>query len=335
MSRKTKILIGLLIGFILIGLYFFILPPRVISVVPSNGNDSVALNSSLIIKFNRPIERRELQHSITPEAYGEWKFEDSLIENHLFRTTVFTPAVDLEPNTQYHVELEGISNPLGIGLSNEFSFGFKTQEKIEIVKPIGFEEEPKITLLDIPLDWQDYSLSCEAASLKMALAFKKVGVSEDEIMRKIGYDLTPRKDDIWGDPYQVYVGDIKGKICETGYGVYWEPVAKAASNWREAESFSNWGIEELIRELQSSNPVVFWGTLPDKALNDCSWHTSEGKYVKAFKEAHVRLIVGFISENGNPSKIIINDPLSGRLYWPVSYFLTNWEAFDYSGVVIR
>ena len=328
-----KILILLLVGLILISVYFFILPPRVVDSSPSD--EGVALDSSLVVKFDKPIERRKLQHSIIPEAHGEWKFEDALIENHLFRTVVFTPAIDLKSSTQYQIKLENISSPLGIGLTNEYSFEFTTVESsIEIIEKDG-PGEPRVVLLDIPLDWQDYPLSCEAASLKMALAFKGANISEDEIMGKIGYDLSLRKNDIWGDPYQVYVGDIKGEICETGFGVYWGPVAEAAGNWQEVEAFSNWTLEDLIKEIESGNPVVFWGTLPKETLHDCSWSTPEGKYIKAFKETHVRLIVGFIEENNEVSKIIINDPLSGRLYWSTSYFLTNWKAFDYRGVVIR
>ncbi len=109
------------------------------------------------------------------------------------------------------------------------------------------------------MDWQDHPLSCEAASLKMALSGKGVFVSENEIMEKIGYDLTPCKDNIWTDPYQIYVGDINGKVCRTGYGVYWGPIAKAAQNFRLAEDFSNWKIEDLTREIKLGNPVIVWG----------------------------------------------------------------------------
>jgi len=340
MNKKTIISITFTIGLILISIYFFILPPKVIKTTPSKGEKNVALNSRLVIEFDKPVKRKEIQHSISPEAYGEWKFENPLIENHLFRTLIFVPAIDLNPSTQYQVKINSISGVLGSGFKNEFSFEFETEnvplEKSSQEKnPIESIEEPKVILLDIPLDWQDYPLSCEAASLKMALGFKGLNVSEDDIMEKIGYDPTPREKDIWGNPYQGYVGDINGEICETGYGVYWQPVAKAASNWREAESFSEWGAEDLAREIREGNPIIFWGTLPKEKLNDCSWFTPEGEYIKAFKETHVRLIVGFIEEDGGPSKIIINDPLSGRLYWSLSYFLTNWKSFNYSGVVIR
>jgi uncharacterized protein YvpB len=321
-------------------IYFFIIPPRVITTTPANQASKVALDTPLIIKFDKPIKRQKLHHVIIPDTYGEWKFEGPIIKNHLYRTLIFTPAVDFEPNTQYQVNLENIINPLGFGLAGKFSFSFKTQA---IFSERNFSQKnereveqskPQITLLNIPIDWQDYPLSCEAASLKMALAYKGVYVSEDEIMEKIGYTLAPRRGNIWGDPYKTYVGQIDGRICQTGYGVYWPAVAKAAQNWREVKVLSNSKLEDLIKEIQLGNPVIVWGVLPVGKLTDCSWYTLEGKYIKAFKETHVRLVIGFIGEAENPSKIILNDPLAGRLYWPTSYFLKNWEVFNYSGVVI-
>lgn len=334
--------------------YFLVFPPRVISTTPLNQAQDVGCDSSLIIKFDKPVKRQELQHLITPKAYGEWKFKDPLIENHLYRALVFTPAIDLEPDTQYQVKIENMINPLGLSLAGDFSFNFKTQKIHYKEAPQGKNKanseessntqseallsgqpSPKITLLNIDLDWQNHPLSCEAASLKMALAGKGVYVSETDIMKKIGYDLTSRQDNIWGNPYQVYVGNIDGEICSTGYGVYWQPIAEAAKNWREAEAFSGWNLRDLTREIKLGNPVIVWGALPVKTLHDCSWHTPEGKYIKAFQETHVRLAIGFIGDSKNPSKIILNDPLAGRLYWNSSFFLTNWEVFGYSGVVIK
>lgn len=364
---RMKFLIELMTGILVIlsGIYFCILPPQVMHITPLNESDIVALDSILVIKFFQPVRRQQLQHSIIPETHGEWRFGDPLVKNHLFRTLSFIPAIGFKPNTHYQIQLKEIASPSRIGLSSNFSFGFKTdktqevfseeipQEEIkEEVKIEKFVEpqkiiasaqllkaveppKPKVTLLDIPLDWQDSPLSCEAASLKMALAFKGVVVSEDDIMEEIGYDLTPRKNNIWGDPYQIYVGKIDGRICKTGFGVYWGPVAKATNNWRSAESFSGWSIKDLIKEIELSNPVLTWGTMPVKTPTDCSWFTSEGKYIKAFLETHVRLVVGFIGAPEDPSKIILNDPLAGRIYWTTSYFLTNWAVFGNSGVVIK
>jgi len=314
---------------------FFVLfsSPQVIEVSPKTGEEDVALNSQLVIRFDKPIKRQELQYSISPEANGEWKFEDTLIKNHFYRTLIFVPAIDFTPGTEYQVKLENMKG-FGLEKTNSFLFTFKTQSFPEL-KELFIEPKIEITMLNIPLDWQDSPLSCEAASLKMALAGKGVFVSEKEIMEKIGYDLTPHKKNIWGNPYEKYVGDIDGKICETGYGVYWEPVARGAKNWREAEVFSGWKVEDLTREIKAGNSVIVWGALPVGTLTDCSWYTPEGKYILALKETHVRLAVGFIGPAENPSKIILNDPLAGKLYWSTTYFLKNWKIFNYSGVVVR
>lgn len=303
--------------------YFIFLPPRVIDLVPPDESGGVSLNASLMIKFDKPVKRQNLKFSITPETPGRWEGRDPLLKNHFFRTLIFIPAVSLESNIRYAVRLENIKS-FGPGKTNSFSFSFKTEQN----------EKLKITKLDIPLDLQDYSLSCEAASLKMAMAGKGIRVSEEEIMEKISYDPTPHKDNIWGDPYLAFVGKIDGKICSTGYGVYWEPVAKAANHWTEAQSFSNWRIEDLIKEIKSGNPVIVWGALSN-SLTDCSWFTPEGKYIKAYKETHVKLLIGFVGSPENPSKIILNDPLKGELYWEVPYFKDNWAIFGNSGVVVK
>ncbi len=331
-------------------------PPMVINFYPEEGKTNVLLDSFLVINFDKPIKRKEIQHLISPEVHGEWKFKDALIKNHLFKTLIFAPAVELKPDVQYEVKLENIRG-FGLKKSNSFQFTFKTIPDPEAIsaeaetgsngkqieynnfseeKTAKTETEPELTMIRISLDWQDRNLSCEAASLKMALAGKGIFVSETEIMDKIGYDLTPRKENIWGDPYQKYVGDIDGKMCLSGYGVYWEPVAKAAQTWRkDTGAFSGWGIKDLTREIKTGNPVVFWGVLPTGNLTDCSWYTLEGKYILAFKQTHVRTVIGFIGPEDNPSKIIINDPLSGRLYWATDYFLKNWKVFNYSGVVVK
>ncbi len=325
--KKLKISLILLVFAVFCGLfYFLVFPPKIINT---------SINSEIVIDFDKPVKRQMLEHIITLEVHGEWRYENPLVENHLYRTLRFVPAIGFQSDTQYEIELKNIINPIGIGISNYSFFSFKTEKNPEENNPEPKQSEPNITLIDIPIDWQDYPLSCEAASLKMALASKKVFVSEDQIMKKIGYDLTPRKNNVWGDPYKSYVGDISGKICSTGFGVFWEPVAQAAGCWRPSQAFTNWTIEELISELNQGNSAVVWGTLPVASLTDCSWHTPEGKYIKAYKQTHVRLAVGFIGSVENPSKIILNDPLSGKLYWSTDYFISNWQSFNSSAVVVR
>lgn len=359
--KKILLILGFLLVLIIAFLvYFLLIPPQVIS---TNLNENIDINYQIVINFDKPIDRRKVNYTFTPEAYGELQYEKPLFGKHLYRSLIFTPAIKFSPDTEYDLKLTGIVSPIGLGKSNNIDLHFKTKN-IEILKvpdlTIGDvisgiisiinnaepatdtreqvvinNQESKITLLDIPIDWQDSPLSCEAASLKMALKYKNIIVSEKDIMDKIGYDTTVRKDGIWGDPNKAFVGRINGNMCSTGFGVFNEAVTKVAENWRPAKAFTNWGIEDIVREITLGNPVIVWGTLPVKTLTDCSWHTEDGVFIKAYKETHVRLVVGFIEELDSPIKIILNDPLSGRLYWDQDFFLANWKTYNYSGIAIR
>lgn len=350
MRTETKILLALVFPLALaaVSFYLVILPPRVTLSSPLNGSIGINTSAQLVINFDKPVKRTWMEHSIEPNVPGEWEFRNSIMENHMYRTLVFTPSFPLLPDTQYEVILKNIVSTPGIGMSGDFSYAFKTKNELpdEIavsgITPVNqlalassILPEPAITILDIPLHWQEKKLSCEAASLKMALNYKGFPVSENDIMQKIDIDLTPRKDNVWGDWTKSFIGDINGSSCRTGYGVSWDPVAQAARNWNDADSFSGWSLQDVTREIRSGNPIVVWGTIPVKQLTDCSWYTPEGKYIKAFRETHVRLVIGYTGPEAKPEKIILNDPLSGTLYWSAEKFMNNWKEFGYSGVVVR
>ena len=339
--------IGLLVSIIALdGVFALRSPPSVIDSYPQDQDQRVAATPQIKVQFNKPVRRQKIRPSISPEVHGEWRFENPFIKNHLFQALVFLPINKLKADTKYHITLENIQG-FGLPWTTSFQFAFTTRQNPSFAVPQKSETqaisvpqnpapEPQITMLPIAVDWQDDALSCEAASLKMALTGKSIFVSENEIMEKIGYDVeTPRRGETWGDPHQGYVGDIDGKMCKTGFGVYWEPVAVAAKHWRGAEAFSGGTIEDVVREIQAGNPIIVWGSLSNSALTDCSWYTEEGNYIPAFKETHVRVVIGFVGPADNPSKIILNDPLAGRVYWSTDYFLQNWSVFNSSGVVVR
>jgi hypothetical protein len=97
--------------------------------------------------------------------------------------------------------------------------------------------------LDVPQIYQEKSLSCEAASLRMALKYKGVDASEDHLINLIGFDLTPKRGNVWGDPQFGFVGKINGRRMSTGYGVYWLPVLKVAKSARSISySFTNFDL---------------------------------------------------------------------------------------------
>ncbi len=129
------------------------------------------------------------------------------------------------------------------------SFVFVSKEKnvIRDIKKVGFDiqrlemdltdnqatvyakwiNKTPLTVLSVPLYYQKYSLSCEIASLRMALAYKGVLLPEDTLIADLEFDTKnpPTRDQktnrkIWGDPNKGFVGIINGKMPLTGYGVY-------------------------------------------------------------------------------------------------------------------
>ena len=83
----------------------------------------------------------------------------------------------------------------------------------------------------------------------MALNYRGAIVSETDIMNIVGYDPTIRNGNVWGDPYTAFVGDINGRQDTTGYGVYWDPIARAARTWRNATAFTGWTSGQAAEQL--------------------------------------------------------------------------------------
>ncbi|MEI7480170.1 MAG: hypothetical protein WCJ59_00920, partial [bacterium] len=107
------------------------------------------------------------------------------------------------------------------------SFVFVSKEKnvIRDIKKVGFDiqrlemdltdnqatvyakwiNKTPLTVLSVPLYYQKYSLSCEIASLRMALAYKGVLLPEDTLIADLEFDTKnpPTRDQktnrkIWG-----------------------------------------------------------------------------------------------------------------------------------------
>lgn len=298
--------------------------PQVISA-PAPAN--VSPDQKLEIVFDRPVSRRTLEKSISPEVPGVWLFESALHRTHLMRRLTFYPHFPLSPNTEYTITLSGITNTLATVKPYTQTFNFTTLDTHQTaVSP------SPVTKLNVPAYLQKYSLSCELASLRMVLAFYQIKVSEDDLIAKVGFDPTAHQGNIWGNPHQAFVGDIKGRQMTTGYGVYWGPIARVANTYRPARAFSGWTISQLTREIANRHPVIIWayskGGLP------VTWKTPDGQTIQAVTGEHTVVVVGFVGAADNPTHLIVNDSLIGQAYWDRSLFTKKWSSLGNSGVVV-
>lgn len=195
--------------------------------------------------------------------------------------------------------------------------------------------KPNSTIkLSVKFHRQEHSLSCEVAALKMALNYKGVKVSENELIKKLPFaEPKIKKNNTWGDPNIGFVGNIDGKMPNTGYGVYAKPIVVLANDYRPAKIVQNAGLNDLIIALEKENPIVVWTVIgPTK---DISWKTPDGKKIKAFQIEHAQVLIGYTGNKDNIKKIILLDPIYGEIYWDKQLFLNRWEILDRQAIVIE
>ena len=187
----------------------------------------------------------------------------------------------------------------------------------------------------VPFHHQEHTLSCEVASLKSALAYHGINVSESELIKyqPISYPLE-YKNGTWGDPSKGYVGNIDGSQPRmTGYGIYWEPIAELARRYRPAESFRGKSWQNIQEYLESGRVVIIWGNYHQNPQT-LIWKTADGAGVLGFVGEHTYIVSGWEGDPRHPNKIILLDPMRGRLKMDYDDFIKNWSFLDYSGVVI-
>jgi uncharacterized protein YvpB len=177
--------------------------------------------------------------------------------------------------------------------------------------------------LGVPYYRQQYPNSCEASSLRMALAYRGIMKNDVQVLTKFTYNPTFKDvvNNIWDDPQKQYVGyvDIAGRP-KGGYGVYGLPVLKAVKSFgREGEYATGTAItaQFLATELDAKNPVMIWG-YTSYTEDPYTWTTKEGTTVKALRGEHVRLVVGYKGTAEKPLGFYVHDPYTGKAneYWP-------------------
>lgn len=190
------------------------------------------------------------------------------------------------------------------------------------------QRKPKPTVkLSVPYHRQERSLSCEAASLKMALQYREVDVPEAVLIEQVGFEP------MWGNPHNAFVGDINGIMLKTGYGVYWEPIARVAANYRESIHFEGQSVNFLSSQIENGNPIIIWGYIGSGKRK--KWTALDGTPILGVSGEHARVVIGFAGPVDKPKGFFLLDPIYGEIYWNTTTFSKNWRIFNNSGVVIK
>src|SRR3989344_6310332 len=129
--------IFLIAGGTLLAGYWLVPRPNILNLTPKAKQSKYPVTQRIEIIFDRPVNRKLLEKSITPDVPGVWVFDNALYSTHLYRKLVFYPTVTLKTDTRYTVNLFNIQNVFKLSSPYDYSFSFKTQEtpKISSINP--------------------------------------------------------------------------------------------------------------------------------------------------------------------------------------------------------
>jgi uncharacterized protein YvpB len=201
---------------------------------------------------------------------------------------------------------------------------------------------PTQRVLAIQIDYQDHRLSCEAAALKMALAYEGIRVDELTLMRYMTLDSRPARFSggnlvTWGDPAKAYVGNPDGHIeWYTGYGVYNAPVARAAARAGAHVLASGSGLygkgiapSAIYAAVLSGHPAVVWISNTYRQVPLSRYTAYDGAIVSYTLTEHAVTVVGV-----RPGAVLINDPWFGKAWHSKAQFESAYKTFDQMAVVV-
>jgi len=191
---------------------------------------------------------------------------------------------------------------------------------------LGKEKE---FVLDVPFFKQSYPVTCEVASLRMVLNYFGYSTTEDELLAELHFDTTEpmSPDGVWGDPEKGFVGDINGSIFNgTGYGVHDGPIKSLASNYLNTVNLREPNLTRIIGLLNSGKPVIVWGLLYSRNL--VSWETIDGRKIEVYPGEHTRVLIGYTGEAHDPDKLILLDPIYGKIRMSPEDFVEDWAMMN-------
>ena len=170
--------------------------------------------------------------------------------------------------------------------------------------------------VEVPIYTQQRNLSCEYASLVIAMGAYDVWVSEWVFDEMVPLSENPH----WG-----YRGDINGWWGNTtDYGVYPEPLVGplAQLGFRGEVFYAQGDSTALTRFLDNGVPVVIWlGLWGDQAFYE---YAQDGTPYKLNPGYHVVVVYGY-----DESGVYAADPATGgTVSWGWGDFMWMWDALD-------
>lgn len=196
----------------------------------------------------------------------------------------------------------------------------------EALLPTATEE--RSIVLPIPVDAQDFNLSCEASAAGMVAAYIQPDVPKGYLTwEEYFIDAVPKN----CNPHRGFRGPITGFLSTTcysdslGYGVYAEPIEEAFRKTgipAKAEYNVDYGWVEM--QIKNRHPVIVWISRRDKPPRYATDPETGQEYVLLFGE-HVWVVAG-VDRTQAVRRFLVNDPGYGTQSWVTEF--PRWDTFD-------
>ena len=181
---------------------------------------------------------------------------------------------------------------------------------------------PRPAMIAVPTYSQQRNLSCEYASLVIAMGAFDTWVSEWDLDGIVGWSENPH----WG-----FRGDINGVWGNTDdYGVYagaLVPALNAYGFWGD-EFYAQGDSSALTSRLDAGNPTLVWiGMWGDTGFYE---YTADGTRYKLLPGLHVVVAYGY-----DDAGVYVSDPATGgSRFFDWGTFMWMWNAMDGMGLAV-
>ncbi|WP_280701347.1 C39 family peptidase [Kitasatospora sp. GP82] len=190
----------------------------------------------------------------------------------------------------------------------------------------------------VPMYQQQLGNDCEAASLRMVLAARGVLVGDQDVLARIGVDLTHYQagdsGPLAGDPFRSFVGDPDGSEADgTGFGVYYPPVAQAAQSYGLSLEAAGQGISpaQLRTEVSAGHPAVVWVDYGWRYLAANSYTAYDGRQVTYAGPSEHSVVVSAVSDG----QVLVDDPARGQSWISEAAFDAGYATYGEMAVIVQ
>jgi uncharacterized protein YvpB len=203
--------------------------------------------------------------------------------------------------------------------------------------PSAASADPARFVPNLPLFHQAFSLSCEAASLRMALAKEGIATTDQAILNLTPADPRPAQltptGMRWGDPYAAYVGDPSGsEVTLTGYGTYYPTIAAVAAQLggHVLRADEHIAASDIYAAAAAGHPVVAWITYQWVVPARQDYTAFDGRTIPyAGPVEHSVTVAGVWDDS-----VLVNNPITGQEWISKPVFEAAFAIYNNMAVIL-